>query len=316
MKIKLLALILALTLATAAAAAPPPPGYGHGPNPGHVPGWGPPPPPPKMYHGPRPAPRWTPPPRHYYYGGRHYDRWYGYDDGWFAGGLGLGILVSAMLNNQAQMQAQADAQAREQAYALKMSQVSSAATNIASQQSAHVMQIISQAGPDQALADLNNYWHSQGQATFLDARTPVSVLKVAGFQQDLTLVYTVDRTTNNVTVSVLSPQYNITQTSTAQYTPPAPVLPKETSKLLGFTLTDDARTPEGFLIVQSLVPATAAAYAGVKNDAVLYKVDGNSTAQVNVAQLNAYLQNRAAANAIVAVTFSDNGKQKTANIKL
>lgn len=79
-----------------------------------------------------------------------------------------------MLNNQAQAQAEANAIAKQQAYERKVAEVQNAARDIASTQSAHVMQIISQAGPEYALQDLNSYWQAQGQATFLDARTPPS----------------------------------------------------------------------------------------------------------------------------------------------
>lgn len=221
-----------------------------------------------------------------------------------------------MMNNQYQSQAEANAIARQQAYERKVNEVRNAARDIAAAQSSHVMQIISQVGPEYALQDLNSYWQAQGQATFLDARTP-SVLKVAGFQQELTILYTVDPSRQSVTVTVNAPQYDISESSTAQYTPPAPAAPaKAAAKVMGFTVADDARSPEGFLLVRDVTPATAAAYVGLKNGAVLYQVDGYSTAQVGVEQMNAYIEGRAAADAVVEITFSDGGKQKTAQIKL
>ncbi|MDO5115491.1 MAG: hypothetical protein Q4D58_05280 [Synergistaceae bacterium] len=244
------------------------------------------------------------PPRH------HHHHW---DDGWF----GVGLLLGTMMNSQAQAQAEADAIAQRQAYERKVSEVRGAAREIASAQSGHLMQLISQVGPEHALQDINAYWQGQGQATFLDGRLPVSVLRVAGFQQELTLLYTVDQSLLNVTVTVSAPQYGISESSSAQYTPPPPPAPvKSASRVLGFTVSDEFRTPDGFLIAGSVTPATAAAYAGLKNGAVVYKVDGHSTAQVSVEQMNAYINSRAAADATVEITFSDGGQQKTARIKL
>lgn len=277
MKKLISALLMVLLIATAAAAHHP----------------GPPPPPPRHYHG-----------------------GFCWDSGWFGGGLGIGVLLGTMMNNQYQSQAEANAIARQQAYERKVNEVRNAARDIAAAQSSHVMQIISQVGPEYALQDLNSYWQAQGQATFLDARTP-SVLKVAGFQQELTILYTVDPSRQSVTVTVNAPQYDISESSTAQYTPPAPAAPvKAAAKVMGFTVADDARSPEGFLLVRDVTPATAAAYVGLKNGAVLYQVDGYSTAQVGVEQMNAYIEGRAAADAVVEITFSDGGKQKTAQIKL
>lgn len=316
MKRLISALLMVLLVATAAAAyhPGPPPQHHGGPGPGPRPG-----PPPGPPPGPRPGPHpgWRPgpppPPPRYHHWDSHWD------SGWFGGALGIGVLLGTMMNNQAQAQAQAEANAiaQQQAYERKVAEVRSAARDIAATQSGHVMQMISQVGPGHALQDLNGYWQAQGQATFLDGRAPVSVLKVAGFQQELTLFYTVDQTRQNVTVTVNAPQYNISESSTAQYTPPAPPAPvKNAARMMGFTVADDVRSPEGFLLVRDVTPATAAAYAGLKNGAVLYKVDGHSTAQVSVEQMNAYIKGRAAADSTVEVTFSDGGQQKTAQIKL
>ncbi|MCD7952498.1 MAG: hypothetical protein LUG14_06185 [Synergistaceae bacterium] len=296
MKKLISALLMILLIATAAAAHHP------GPPPQHHGGPGP---------GPGPGPRPGPPPQP-----RHYHGGFCWDSGWFGGGLGIGVLLGTMVNNQYQSQAESNAIARQQAYERKVNEVRNAARDIAAAQSSHVMQIISQVGPEYALQDLNSYWQAQGQATFLDARTP-SVLKVAGFQQELTILYTVDPSRQSVTVTVNAPQYDISESSTAQYTPPAPAAPvKAAAKVMGFTVADDARSPEGFLLVRDVTPETAAAYVGLKNGAVLYQVDGYSTAQVGVEQMNAYIEGRSAADAVVEITFSDDGKQKTAQIKL
>lgn len=328
MKKLISALLMVFLIATAAAAhhPGPPPQHHGGPGPGPRPG-----PPPGPRPGPRPMPRPLPPgpppgPMHGPHPGwrpgppppppRHYHGGFCWDSGWFGGGLGIGVLLGTMINNQSQSQAEANAIAQQQAYERKVNEVRNAARDIAAAQSSHVMQIISQVGPEYALQDLNSYWQAQGQATFLDARTP-SVLKVAGFQQELTILYTVDQSRQSVTVTVNAPQYDISESSTAQYTPPAPAAPVKTAaKVMGFTVADDARSPEGFLLVRDVTPATAAAYVGLKNGAVLYQVDGYSTAQVSVEQMNAYVEGRAAADAVVEITFSDGGKQKTAQIKL
>lgn len=255
------------------------------------------------------------PPRHSYGGWYGGDGWYGNNGwGWFGGGVGIGVLLGALLNNHSQ--ARADAQAKQQAYEQKVSEVNAAAVSTVQEQCARLVQMLSQTSPEKALKELDEYWHAQGEATFLDGRTPVSVLKVAGFEPSMTLLYTVNTETKNATVTVNAPEYNVSQSSTAPYTPPPVVLTPNAEKLLGFTVSDAERTPEGFLIVSKVVPATAAAYIGMKNKAVLYKVDGNSSAQVSVAQLYAYIDGRAKNNAAITVTFSAGGKQKSGRIKL
>lgn len=86
-------------------------------------------------------------------------------------------------------------------------------------------------------------------------------------------------------------------------------------RALGFTVKEE-RTEEGYFIVDTVTPATAAAYAGVKSGAILYAIDGNSTAQVGVDQMYAYIQMRWAADATAVITFSDGDVQKSMPIKL
>ena len=131
-------------------------------------------------------------------------------------------------------------------------------------------------------------------------------------------------------MTVTAPAYNVSESASSRYTeppgteaplalrqqqpaPPAPEppLPPETAsafKRLGFTLDENARTPQGHLIIQSVTPSTVAAYTG--------KIDGNTTAQVSVEQLCAFIERRAAAGASVKVTFSDKGKEKTVSMQL
>lgn len=268
-------------------------------------------------HIPPPPP---PPPRYYRYHYRHH-----WDDGWFAGGLGLGLLIGVLANS-----AESSA-ATQESYDQRAAEVRSAAIDTAQAQSAHVLQVIEQIGAIPALYELNEYWTSQGQTTRLETNAPVSSLKVSGFQGGLTIVYFIDQNLRTVTVTVTAPEYNVSESRSARYTEPAagqyqtvpgaaytaaPVPPGAAFDSLGFTLEEAARTAEGFLIIQKVQPATAAAYVGVRDGAVLYKIDGNSTAQVSLEQLCAYIERRTAAGAVAKITFSDGGKQKTANIKL
>ena len=139
-------------------------------------------------------------------------------------------------------------------------------------------------------------------------------------------------------MTVTAPAYNVSESASSRYTeppgteaplalrqqqpaPPAPEppLPPETAsafKRLGFTLDENARTPQGHLIIQSVTPSTVAAYTGMTKGATLYKIDGNTTAQVSVEQLCAFIERRAAAGASVKVTFSDKGKEKTVSMQL
>lgn len=86
-------------------------------------------------------------------------------------------------------------------------------------------------------------------------------------------------------------------------------------RALGFTVKQE-RTSEGYFVVDEVTPATAAAYAGVKSGAILYAIDGNTTAQVGIDQMYAYIQKRWSANATAVVTFSDGDEQKSVPIKL
>lgn len=87
-------------------------------------------------------------------------------------------------------------------------------------------------------------------------------------------------------------------------------------RILGFSVQPQQRTAEGYMIVDKVTPATAAAYVGIKSGAVIYSIDGNSTAQVGVDQLYAYAEKRWTEDATIEVVFSDGETQKTARIKL
>ena len=275
---------------------------------------GPPPPMPRPYYyrpgpvlppGPPPG---APGPWHAYR--RYRPGWYdgGYYDDWF----GVGVVLGTILNQQEQ----ANTEAREAARLAQIENVRSSAADTAARQSDQITQIIAEVGPEKALSQLNDYWHDQGQATFLDARTPVSMLRVVGFQQNLTIVYTTDARSQNVSVTVTAPDYNVSETVTSAYRLPQPVLSKDAERLLGFSVNDAERSPEGFLLVKNVVPATAAAYVGIRNGARLYSVDGSSTAEVSAAQLNAYVERRAGENATIEVVFSGGKGKQSARIKL
>ena len=99
------------------------------------------------------------------------------------------------------------------------------------------------------------------------------------------------------------------------YAPPAAQASGGVEKLLGFTVSDGSRSPEGFLVITSVVPSTVAAYAGVKSGSVLCAVDGNSTANVSAAQMEAYVGGRAAAGAAVKLTLADGGARRTLELR-
>lgn len=261
-------------------------------NPGYAPGWG-------GWWGTR-LPR------------RHRDR--DWDSPWLSGLIGL--IVGTIISGQAQARPETSVPAQES----RADEVKRAAENIAEEQTERAVQIIKRDGPDGALKELNDSWQQQRQATFLDAGAPVGVLKVAGFQQDLTITYTLDRNERRVTVDVEAPYYGVSESRSAQYDDaplPAQSVPQQRSaaKLMGFTVSEEARASDGCMIVQSVAPATAAAYAGLKEGSVLKRVDGSSTAQVSVEQMAAYMTKRSEADAVVKITFTADGKEKTAPIK-
>lgn len=292
------------------------------PRPPHHPGIGPRPPIRPGHHLPPPPP---PPPRYYH----RYHHWH---DDWFFGGLGIGLIIGALSNSgSSDYSAQRD-------YERRAEEVRRAARETADQQSRHLVEIISRIGSQSALYELNEYWQAQGQTTSLDTSDPIRSLRVSGFQENLTIVYWLDRSAREETVTVTAPAYNVSESASSRYTeppgteaplelrqqqpaPPAPEppLPPETAsafKRLGFTLDENARTPQGHLIIQSVTPSTVAAYTGMTKGATLYKIDGNTTAQVSVEQLCAFIERRAAAGASVKVTFSDKGKEKTVSMQL
>lgn len=271
------------------------------------------------HHLPPPPP---PPPRYYH----RYHHWH---DDWFFGGLGIGLIIGALANSgSSDYSAQRD-------YERRAEEVRRAARETADMQSAHLVEIISRIGSQSALYELNEYWQAQGQTTSLDTSDPVRSLRVSGFQEDLTIVYWLDRAVGEETVTVSAPAYNVSESASARYRepqgmetqlplraqPPAPEPrpPHETASAfgrLGFTLDENARTPKGHLIVQSVTPSSVAAHTGMAKGATLYSIDGNSTAQVSVEQLCAFIERRAVAGASVSIAFSDGGKQKTVKMQL
>ena len=81
-------------------------------------------------------------------------------------------------------------------------EVREAARKLAEAQSVNVTEIISKLGPDHALEDLDNYWQAHGQPTLQDVNRPPRTLKIAGFSQNMRLLYDIDRERSTVTVTV------------------------------------------------------------------------------------------------------------------
>lgn len=286
MKKFIAALLAVLVAATSAAAYPPPP-------------------PPRRYGPPPP-----PPPRHH----RHPHAYC--DDAALFGGLAVGLMIGALANSQ-QDQAAAREAEQQRVFEREAAEVREAARKLAEAQSVNVTEIISKLGPDHALEDLDNYWQAHGQPTLQDVNRPPRTLKIAGFSQNMRLLYDIDRERSTVTVTVSAPEYNVTESRTMPYVyaPPAAQASGGVEKLLGFTVSDGSRSPEGFLVITSVVPSTVAAYAGVKSGSVLCAVDGNSTANVSAAQMEAYVGSRAAAGAAVKLTLADGGARRTLELR-
>lgn len=285
---KFIAALLAVLVAAASAAAYPPP------------------PPPRRYGPPPP-----PPPPHYH---RHPHDYC--DDAALFGGLAVGLMIGALASSQ-QDQAAAREAEQQRVFEREAAEVRDAARKLAEAQSVDVTEIISRLGPDHALEDLDNYWQAHGQPTLQDVNRPPRTLKIAGFSQDMRLLYDIDRERSTVTVTVSAPEYNVSESRTMPYVyaPPAAQPSGGVEKLLGFTVSDDSRSPEGFLVVTSVVPSTVAAYAGVRSGSVLCAVDGGSTADVSAAQMEAYIGGRAAAGAAVKLTLADGGARRTLELR-
>ena len=221
-------------------------------------------------------------------------------------------MIGAIINGQSQ----SDSTTRSTDTAAE--KVAAAAENLAAAEADRTVNLIARSGVDEALRELNNYWQEQRQPTHLDDRTPVSTLKVSGFQHYLAMTYEIDRTNRNVTVCVESPYYNVMERRSARYEDPAPAAQPQgqyTQRSVGFTVSDSERTPDGFLIVKSVDHATAAYYAGLKDGSVIKKVDGHSTANVSTEQLKAYVIRRSHEGYAVNVTFAVDGKETTVPIR-
>lgn len=283
------ALLSTLILATAAGAFPPPP-----PRHGQV---GPPPPPPAPYHHHR----------------HHYC-----DDAGLFGGLAVGLLIGAIASSNQDMAAAKDAD-EKRVYERECAEVSEAARQLVNAQCSNFMQIVNNLGPDHALEDIDNYWQSQGHPTLQDVNVPKRTITVSGFQQHMSLKYDIDRANSIVTVTATAPAYKVSESRSMPYiyAPPTPPVQKikSTEHLIGFSVSEEARSLDGHLLVTGVQKATAASYVGLKDGAVLYAVDGNDTAKVSAAQMEAYINKRAEAGAIVKLTFSDGDARKTAEIK-
>ena len=163
MKKFIAALLAVLVAATSAAAYPPPP-------------------PPRRY-GPPPPP---PPPHHH----RHPHDYC--DDAAIFGGLAVGLMIGALASSQ-QDQAAAREAEQQRVFEREAAEVREAARKLAEAQSANVTEIISKLGPDHALEDLDNYWQAHGQPTLQDVNRPPRTLKIAGFSQNMRLLYDIDR---------------------------------------------------------------------------------------------------------------------------
>ena len=175
MKKFIAALLAVLVAATSAAAYPPPP-------------------PPRRY-GPPPPP---PPPHHH----RHPHDYC--DDAALFGGLAVGLMIGALASSQ-QDQAAAREAEQQRVFERETAEVREAARKLAEAQSVNVTEIISKLGPDHALEDLDNYWQAHGQPTLQDVNRPPRTLKIAGFSQNMRLLYDIDRERSTVTVTVVPP---------------------------------------------------------------------------------------------------------------
>ncbi|MDO4988347.1 MAG: hypothetical protein Q4E17_04920 [Synergistes sp.] len=241
--------------------------------------------------------------------------------GWFLGGLGAGILLTAILSNNSSNSQPHHTQAEreKEQIAAKAAQIRSAAKQTASLQSSQLMTQISQSGAENALKNMENYWKGQSHPTYLDLSRPVSVLKVSGFQDDLNIVYTVNADMGSATVTVNALNFDVSESVSAQFAvSSAPQeMQKSGAQIAGFSVSEGVRNVEGFLIVQEVAKASAAAYAGLKPGSVMRKIDGNSTAAASVEQLWSYIKRRAETNSIINITFANGGgKAKTVQIRL
>lgn len=126
-------------------------------------------------------------------------------------GAGIGLLMGAIANSASSGSSTAVRQTQD------------ALWNEAGNQQRNITQLISRQGVSGAMHTLTNYWQNAGDSAVYTPGNPISILQVSGFAQqpNVTIQYTVNQATNNITVTVSDPNTNQSAQSSGTYTLPA-----------------------------------------------------------------------------------------------
>ena len=205
------------------------------------------------------------------------------------------------------------------------------AKDFAASQRDYFISSIESVGVEQAIRDVDSYWRSQGNNTKIDSNKSATRVTVTDNQNGYSLTYAADRSTCHVAVAVENNTYKISATSNGMYNSkannyypssssgvPAPSYNNYgngSAHIMGFTVSDNNRTKDGYMIISNIRGGTAAAYVGVTNNAVLYKVDGYKTNEASAEQLRSYIEGRIKSDMTVTINFSAGDSSKTATIR-
>lgn len=253
-----------------------------------------------------PGPHHHRPPRpHYYY---DYDYYYGaYDD--VALSCGIGILLGTIVANN-----NANEQAKQQERAQKLESVRNRCKDAVSTEIQHVAELIQGTGLANTLDFLQKYWNAKAMRTFTEDRNNIAVLTITGFDDNVKVEYTFMKEYKEVTVKASSVEYKISEEKKAYYKEPEPR--SELNSALGMDLSNDLRSPAGYLLAQNVVNGTAASFAGIFPGDSIIRIDAYDTKNIDVSRIIAYITARAKAKAAIKVTFIHNGKKKTSEIQM
>lgn len=253
-----------------------------------------------------PGPHHHRPPRpHYYYDyGYYYDS---YND--VALSCGIGILLGTMAANN-----NAAEQAKQQEKAKKVEAVRERCKDAVYTETQHVSELIQGTGLVNTLDFLQKYWNAKTMRTFMEDRNNVAVLTITGFDDNVKVEYTFMKEYKEVTVKASSAEYKISEEKKAYYKEPEPR--SELNAALGMDVSNDLRSPSGYLAAQNVVEGTAAAFAGIAPGDAIIKIDEYDTKNIDAARIIAYISARAKAKAALKITFMHEGKKKTAEIQL
>lgn len=247
---------------------------------------------------------------HNYWGSGGRYRYSGSD--WaIAGGVGLllGVLVANNNSNYERVRI-----TERQEHEKESLEVRDFCRNIVQTEATHVTELMSKNGFAETLDYLKKYWNDQGGSSLLDDRSTIAILTVSGLKENVKLKYTFLKDFNEVTISALSSEYQISEEKKTAYKEPTPLSSFE--KYVGFDLSNNSRDSQGYLVVGTIENASPAYMSGMQSGDSIVKIDTYDAKTLNAENISAYVANRAKTRAVLKITYSRNNQQKTTALQL